>query len=221
VAERTVEDRLRQEYFELLPEIRRVVEHLEAEVRHCVLPLSLKLDDYERLVVTSRVKECESALDALRRRQEGATFDRDRPELYTLSSLNDLAGVRVLAFPRSRLREIDQQLRERFPSWVPDPVPGPPANDEPLAFKCYGYCEASQTVRGEFQVVSILTGLFWEVEHSAIYKPTPRLKGIAGHYRMRERTLDVYRALQAFEEEFENLIRSDPLGIRKNEEHAP
>jgi hypothetical protein len=221
VAERTVEDRLRQEYFELLPEIRRVVEHLEAEVRHCVLPLSLKLDDYERLVVTSRVKECESALDALRRRQEGATFDRDRPELYTLSSLNDLAGVRVLAFPRSRLSEIDQHLRERFPSWMPDPVPGQHANDEPLAFKCSGYCEASQKVRGEFQVVSMLTGLFWEVEHSAIYKPTPRLKGIAGHYRMNERTLEVYRALQAFEEEFENLIRSDPLGIRKNQEHAP
>ncbi len=108
MAERSVEDQLRQEYFELLPEIRRVVDHLEAEVRHCVLPISLKLDEYERLVVTSRIKECESALDALRRRQEGATFDRDRPELYTLTSLNDLAGIRVLVFPRSRLREIDQ-----------------------------------------------------------------------------------------------------------------
>jgi hypothetical protein len=221
MAERSVEDQLRQEYFELLPEIHRVVEHLEAEVRHCVLPISLTLDEYERLVVTSRIKECESALDALHRRQEGATFDRDRPELYTLTSLNDLAGVRVLAFPRSRLREIDQELRGRFPSWVPDPVPGFHANDEPLAFKCHGYCEASRKVRGEFQVASMLTGLFWEVEHSAIYKPIPRLKGIAGHYRMQELTHEVYRALQAFEEEFEKLIRSDPLGIRKDEERAP
>src|SRR5438876_4379772 len=162
MAERSVEDQLRQEYFELLPEIRRVTEHLEAEVRHCVLPISLKLDEYERLVVTSRIKECESALDALRRRQEGATFDRDRPELYTLTSLNDLAGVRVLAFPRSRLPEIDQELRGRFPSWVPDAVPGYEESDEPLAFKCYGYCEASVKIRGEFQVVSMLTGLFWE-----------------------------------------------------------
>ncbi len=60
----------------------------------------------------------------------------------------------------------------------------------------------------------MLTGLFWEVEHSAIYKPSPRLRGVAGHYRMKERTLEVYRALQDFEEEFENLIRSDPLAIR-------
>jgi len=37
------------------------------------------LDRYERLTVTSRIKECESAIDALRRRQEAATFDTDRP----------------------------------------------------------------------------------------------------------------------------------------------
>ncbi len=39
IDERTIEDRLREEYFELLPDIRRVAEHLEAEVRYCVLPI--------------------------------------------------------------------------------------------------------------------------------------------------------------------------------------
>jgi hypothetical protein len=34
---RTIEDRLRKEYFELLPDICRVAEQLEAEVRYCVL----------------------------------------------------------------------------------------------------------------------------------------------------------------------------------------
>jgi hypothetical protein len=65
--ERTIEDRLREEYFDLLPAIRRVVDELEAEVRHCLLPISLRLNEYERLVVTCRVKECESALNSLRR----------------------------------------------------------------------------------------------------------------------------------------------------------
>ena len=106
--ERTVEDRLREEYFDLLPDIRRVADELEAEVKHCLVPVSLRLDKYERLVVTSRVKECESALDSLRRRQEGATFDSGRPELYSLDNLKDLAGVRVLVFPRSRLAEADR-----------------------------------------------------------------------------------------------------------------
>ena len=79
-----------------------------------MLPISLRLDKYERLIVTSRVKECESALDSLRGRQEGATFDRGQAELYSLDNLNDLAGVRVLAFPRSRLAEADRKLRKRF-----------------------------------------------------------------------------------------------------------
>ncbi len=76
--ERTVEDRLRAEYFELLPEIRLVVEQLETEVKHCLLPISLSLQPYEHILVTSRVKECESAVDALRRRREGGIFDSDR-----------------------------------------------------------------------------------------------------------------------------------------------
>jgi hypothetical protein len=53
---------LREEYFDLLPDIRRVADELEAEVKHCLVPISLRLDKYERLLVTSRVKECESAL---------------------------------------------------------------------------------------------------------------------------------------------------------------
>ena len=98
MAQRTVEDRLREEYFVLLAESRRVLEELEAEVRYCLLPLSRALEKYEQVVVTSRIKDCESALGALRRRQEGATFDSDRGDSYSLADLNDLAGVRVLVF---------------------------------------------------------------------------------------------------------------------------
>jgi ppGpp synthetase/RelA/SpoT-type nucleotidyltranferase len=86
IAQRTVEDRLREEYFLLLPKTRRVLEELEAEVRHCLLPLSGRLDKYERVVVTSRIKDCESALEALRRRQEAATFDHDRSDLQHSAS---------------------------------------------------------------------------------------------------------------------------------------
>jgi hypothetical protein len=209
---RGIEDRLREEYFELLADTRRVADYLAAEVRHCLLPITLGLNKYERLEVTSRIKACDSALDALRRRQEGATFDREQPESYTLADLNDLAGVRVLAFPRNRLAEIDQALRERFPDWVADPIFGAGAGDsdrdaEPLAFKYHGLCEASPTVQGELQIVSMLIGLFWQVEHAAIYKPTPELKGMVRSLEMRERTQDVYSALADFEAEFERQVR--------------
>lgn len=207
MAERTIEDRLREEYFDLLPDIRRVAEHLETEVRHHVLSITADLDKYERLTVRSRVKECDSALEALRRRQQGATFDRDRPESYSLTTLNDLAGVRVLAFPPKRLREVDQELGRRFPDWASDPVPGADDAGDPLAFKYNGFCGASLKVRGELQIVSMLIGLFWEVEHSVVYKPTPQLKGVARSLEVQECTQEIYRALRDFEATLENLIR--------------
>ena len=203
MAERTVEDRLREEYFLLLPDVRRILEELEAAVRHCLLPLSSKLDKYERLVVSSRIKDCESALDALRRRREGAIFDSDQPGAYTLTALNDLAGVRVLAFPRSRLMEAGKVLRTQFFSWISDPVPADDESEGPLAFKYQGCCVSSTKVRAELRIVPMLSGLFWQIEHSTIYKPTPQLKGVVQSLEMRQRTSDILRAPRTFENEFE------------------
>jgi ppGpp synthetase/RelA/SpoT-type nucleotidyltranferase len=207
---RAIEDRLREEYFQLLPEIRRVAEQLETEARFHLLPISRALKPYERLVVRSRVKDCESALDSLRRRQpDGAAFDLDHPELYTLTHLNDLAGIRIMAFPRSRLGEIENALRMSFPNWTADPVE---EHGELTAFTYYGHCQgASDRVKGEYQIVSMLTGLFWEVEHSAMYKPSPDLKGVARSLAMQERYKDVLGALKAFEEEFEASVRISQL----------
>lgn len=196
--QRAVEDWLRAEYFELLPDMRRVVEELEAGVRHCLLPMSRRLKKYEQLVVKSRVKECESAIDSLRRNlHEGRTFDQDRVEPYTLRELTDLAGVRVLVFPRNHVVQANLELRRRFPLWTPDPVrehhEGPI-----LAEAYYGYCDASEIIQGEIQVVPMLTGLFWEVEHAAIYKPSPRLVDLVRRPVMQERVSQVLKSLQAF-----------------------
>jgi predicted ATP-grasp superfamily ATP-dependent carboligase len=53
----------------------------------------------------------------------------------------------------------------------------------------------------------MLIGLYWEVEHAAIYKPSPRLRGIADSLDMKQRDNDVHAALRAFETEFEKQIR--------------
>ena len=98
-------------------------------------------------------------------------------------------------------------LRKAFPDWIPDPVSGD--RGETLALKYSGYCaDASSTIRGEYQIASVLTGLFWNIEHSVIYKPSPQLKGVARSLVMQERSREVLAALTAFEEEFERLIRS-------------
>ena len=57
----------------------------------------------------------------------------------------------------------------------------------------------------------MLIGLFWQIEHSTIYKPSPQLKGVVRSLEMQQRTSEVLKALKAFEDEFERLVRRDPL----------
>lgn len=213
MSKRSVEDRLREEYFALLPDVLRVLEELETEVRYCLLPLSGQLKRFEQIEVKARVKDCESALAALRRRQEGGIFDPDRFDSYTLTALNDLAGVRVLAFPHGRWIEADKTLRSNgtVASWVSDPVPSDQDAEEPLAFKYHGCCSRSTRFHAELQIVPMLIGLFWEVEHSAVYKPSPILKSALASLEMEQRTKDVLKALKLFEAEFERLVRRDPF----------
>jgi hypothetical protein len=79
-----------------------------------------------------------------------------------------------------------------------------------LAFKYNGrYAESSEGLQCEYQIVPTLIGLFWDVEHAAIYKQAPNLKGLGPV--MRGQTSAVYRALKEFEDEFERQIqRSEP-----------
>ena len=208
MAERTVEDRLREEYFKLLPDIRFASEQLETKIRHCVLPVSRRPDKHEQVIVTSRIKDCESAIDALCRDKEVRKFNQEQPDLYTLTDLKDLAGVRVLVFPEARLHELNATLAEQFSDWVPNHVMDAEESGDPLAFTYYGRLDAVTNVFAEFQVVSMLIGQFWDVEHSVMYKPSPQYRGVARSLEMQECTHNVYRALKEFEKTFEKLIES-------------
>lgn len=208
---RTIEDRLRSEYAELLPLMQRIRLAVETEVQHMLLPITLVLDPYERVVVRSRIKDCESAVDAVRRRQEFGLFDTDNPDQYSLRSLPDLVGVRVLTFPDRRLEDARRSLLPRIAEWVDDPVPGEGTAATPIAYKYTGLWNSDDVVRSEIQVVSLLIGLFWEAEHSAIYKPTPNLRGAAKSIEMKRKTAAVIAALKDFESEFSRLIESSAL----------
>ncbi len=207
---RTVEDQLREEYFELLPHARHAAAELEAEVRYLLVPIMRRLESHERIVIKSRIKECESAIGALRRRPEFCDFSSPDFVPSSLKSLNDLAGVRILAFPRHRVLEIDNVLSQRFCDWVADPVPPAPGTATSLALKYHGYCSGHCRVRTEIQVMSMLIGMFWEVEHAALYKPGQRLRGIEMSLKMQDRNADVIRALTAFEAQFEALAHAKP-----------
>jgi hypothetical protein len=200
--ERTPEDRLREEYFDLLPQIRRVVWYLEAEIRYHTREIFQRLKPFEQIVIKSRVKECESAVKTLRDRQEGRTFDPDKRKGYSLLRLQDLAGVRVLVFPNARLIEVDNLLREHFHAWTSRPV-----KDETgavIAPKYWGYCDkVCNKVRCEYRVVPMLLGLFWDVEHSAMYK----FKAVAESKKMQGHRDLVIQALSQFAGGIEQFVQ--------------
>lgn len=204
---RTVEDSLRSEYVRLIPAMRRTLIAVETGIRHLLLDLTLGLHRYEHVTVKSRLKECESAIDALRRRQPFGLFDSDRDTHYSLTALPDLVGVRVLSFPQRRLEETRVALSPRLSGWTADHVFSSAGSEVGvIALKYSGRWNAEDPIRCEIQLVSLLVGLFWEVEHSAIYKPSPNLRGIAKSIEMKRKIAAVETALQEFENEFGRLI---------------
>jgi hypothetical protein len=214
MAERTIPDRLREEYFDLRPDIQRVALRLEGDIRHCILPVLNRLKSYEQVIVKSRIKECESAIATLRRKQEGNVFDPDKTEKYSLLNLNDLAGLRVLVFPCERLLEIDQllHLSPPFDAWTSDPLRY--ARGFAEAPKYHGvFKDVSEQVRSEYQVVPMLIGNFWEVEHSALYKPTGWAKGADNNHALKTLRTKVEISLVRFEEQFENFVKKNSQGL--------
>ena len=209
MTQRTVEDRLREEYFLLSSEIRRVLHQLHIDVAHLLLPVVLHLKHHERIHVEARSKECDSAIKALRRREEARQFDEDLPAKYTLTNLPDLAALRVLVFPKSRLEDVHTIIRTKYADWTSDPVKtGTPPRFR--AWKYHGFCSTSSRVRAELQVVPMLTGLFWQIEHDAFYKPRdPVLRGAANKPVIRERTERVYDAFDELEDVLERELQKN------------
>uniref|UniRef100_E6QKF1 RelA/SpoT domain-containing protein n=1 Tax=mine drainage metagenome TaxID=410659 RepID=E6QKF1_9ZZZZ len=206
MTEREIVSRLREEYFDILPAARRAITKIETEIRYHTLEIHQRLKPHEQLLVRARIKECQSAIDSARRRgnrgkSEGKVFDPERSTDYSILSLPDLAGVRVLVFPDRRLGEVDKVLREHFSGWRSDPI----MNSETgvvLAQKYDGKLDVDKDkISAEYQVVPMLLGLYWEVEHSARYKSV-----LKESEKMFELNTQVETALSNFEKGIADLL---------------
>jgi hypothetical protein len=63
MAERSIEDHLREEYFDLLPKMTRVAQSFATEIEYLLRLYRNDLAPHESLVVKSRVKDCMSAIE--------------------------------------------------------------------------------------------------------------------------------------------------------------
>jgi hypothetical protein len=222
--ERSIEDRLREEYFDLLPKMVRVAQSFTTEIEYLLRLFRKELALHESLVVKTRVKDCVSAIDKLRQfnpeyptaeRNPGGVFDRDRPDKYSLLLLRDLVGVRILVFPSKRAEQVDKALCGKFRSWEFDPKFD---GGNQLVYKYNGLRFHDRVpIPCEYQIASTLIGLFWEVEHSAIYKQSPSLKGLAP--LLKDQTSAVYEALKSFETEFERHVEHSDLDIHNPQQN--
>jgi ppGpp synthetase/RelA/SpoT-type nucleotidyltranferase len=191
---------LRQEYVDIKPQLMKTKNFLDLEVAWHLKALIFNLKVHERIEIESRIKDCDSAIDSLRRRQEGRDFEDNKQ--YSLKELKDLVGLRILVFPASLIDSVNEVILSKFNEWTSDHI----KQENPKILKYDGIVNDNHTFRCEIQIVPMLIGKFWEVEHSAFYKPSPSLKGIMKHSKIQRLYDEVIEKLYEFEIAFEKVI---------------
>ncbi len=113
------ESLLRQEYSDLLPELVKVQQLLDAKIRWYLKDIIFSLKKkHQRIEIESRVKDCNSAISALRRRQQSRSFEKNG--YYSLTNLKDLVGFRILVFPPSLIKPVKKIITSKFCTWKTD-----------------------------------------------------------------------------------------------------
>ena len=203
---RSIEDFLREEYFSLLPRIELTYAHTQSMVLSFLLSFRDSISPHERIEVRHRIKACESAVAALRNKQEGGTFDSNRQSDYSLLHLRDLVGFRILAFPKGLANRINNEFAQQFAAWEPDHQHLENGVKLLFMYKYHGVIPKENGVPAEVQIMPMLAGLFSDVEHDALYKPKEQYKGIARSLQMRNLRSEVLQVLDRFEEAFESYV---------------
>jgi len=203
--EKKTEDDLREDYFRLLPLMRRMEFLLESQIRWHLKSIIYDLEPYQRIEIRSRIKDCDRAISSLRRRREGIF---DPAQKYSLAELKDLVGFRILVFPESLISTVNKIVTEKFSSLKSDPVLKKGNPEDIIALKYHGYINEHDKFQSEIQIVSMLIGLFWEVEHFTLYKQDPSFKGVISE-DLKNQNDKILDALEEYSILFESTLREN------------
>ncbi len=199
---KVTEDYLREEYHKLKPEMVKIMTSLETKVRWYLHDIIFNLKKHQRIEIKIRIKDCESAIASLRKRVEG-NVEKDFAK-SKLTDLKDLVGIQIQAFPRQLIPVINKILIDSLPNWSPNHTYSEDKKDI-VAHKYYGSINKKFNIC-EIQIVPMLVGLFWEVEHFTYYKPYPELVGIKKNLEMQQIIQEVENKLKEFDEVFERIL---------------
>jgi len=190
------------DYHRDLPMYERTRRIAHTQVEYYLTAISSRLEQHERLEVKSRVKSFDSALAKLKKDYEGGLL----PKAESFGRLEDMVGIRVIAFPLHLVDRIDEALRSKFQNPEPD--------RHGLWKKWKKYVvglkgHSKSTVRFELQIVPYILWQFLDIEHDVIYKRPERVdpKAIRQLELLQQ---GVLKALNRFERRASRILRPLP-----------
>ena len=147
-----------KEYSNKIEKFKKIEEKLYFEVCHFLSDDKYNLNEFQHIEITSRIKSYSSAEKKLRNQLELTAHDKS-----SIFDLDDIIGIRISVFPLTLLRNIEKKLDEKFKSWKKE-------KSCHGRYSVYKHRSNYEKANCEIQLVPMLVGKFWDVEHSVIYK---------------------------------------------------
>lgn len=165
-----IESQLQLEYLKIANKLYKAQEYIEIEIKHTIKTQLLKAVHANKILISSRVKDCNSAIISLKKKEEGRVF-RDNKQ-YSITQLNDLIGIRVSVFPLTLLELVKTPLLDYLDSNFEKQFQTDHTTIEKYdIYKYRGIHNQFSEFKCEIQLIPMLISKFWDIEHDVFYKP--------------------------------------------------
>jgi ppGpp synthetase/RelA/SpoT-type nucleotidyltranferase len=214
MTEHEIRANLLLEYYVQRPIYENIINVAKAQIENNLIKLRLKKKRWERIELSARIKEFESAFDKLKASKEANELE----PTDSLLTLYDMAALKIRVFPNSYLGPVKRIVMRLFDDVIEDHEPNKSsridnktyfADVERLKFFVKLNPRFNINNRFEIQVVPFLLDAFMDVEHDTIYKPIGLPKEIK--IRMKHYRSGVISNVINFSKEFENILREKDI----------
>ncbi len=210
MTEAEIRSKLLVEYYEQRPIYEKIIDVAKAQIENKFISLRLKKERWERIELTARVKEFESAFNKLKASKEANELEPND----SFNELNDMAALKIRVFPNNYLKKVHKIIMKLFDDVEEDHEPKKTngidektyyADVERLKYFVKLKPRYQISNRFEIQIVPFLLDAFMDVEHDIIYKPIGLPKEIKA--RMKHHRIGVISNVINFSKEFAVILK--------------